>query len=666
MEVKISALCFVFFLLIHLNLAIAANIHQFSLARPEGNRVFQVVTAADSTHDKVSQIVLFLHPWMSIQQDPKSGKYDFSRIFSAYGFWDLVDHANGSVAMILPVGLPGLFGNIAWNALECCQSNATIDDQAFIEEMISNVTKSPSEFGLNVQKNWKLFGAGFSNGAGFVQQLACMSSIPFSGIISVSGWGPFSPSDSNPEAICTNPVLENMSIFLVHGIADGVVGWNGHDGSVVPIVSFPQNSLIWAKVLNCRKSVPFQRSAGSIFKKHLYCNSNSSLKLVVSVGTGHYWVRAPHLDVTEEMAKFFGISSELSLSSSDSRREEGIFVDQSHHNSLSGTSTFRIYTDVSSPLFTGSNSSPKFALHYFEESATSEFANWTISTSNDLVSFQTVYNSCPRIYLSWNQNVSPYSYDVLLDCTNSTNGYVGNHFGSLYGLIAIELTPSLVQENFVQLSLGISQMSTFQISSVPFPLNPTLLSLNYPREKEALFELLPKTSLVPFLEEVCFSLSEAGNMSPFNGTLDVIVGCVNESSSLSLKGALTGRFCADSGAEMYRDGNVYLRMISALESNQLNFTLSIENAYCGIDSLFVDDGMTTAAFGPNCSLKALPLSSDKVQLKKTKDVDAISYFSGSTSQKFLSVKRLVGVSSCSLILEPRFNGGADSQSVLAI
>jgi hypothetical protein len=54
----------------------------------------------------------------------------------------LVEQSNGSLALVLPIGLEGLFGNNAWNAgVIFCQPDSSIDDAGFAMEMVDLITK---------------------------------------------------------------------------------------------------------------------------------------------------------------------------------------------------------------------------------------------------------------------------------------------------------------------------------------------------------------------------------------------------------------------------------------------------------------------------------------------------------------------------------------------
>ena len=128
------------------------TVRQFSIDRSEGTRSFQTVTLSNDSLTK--DIIVFFHPWTKIDLKSDGKTFDTEKIQRNYGLDQLVEQSNGSLALVIPIGLEGLMGNNAWNAgAICCQTNSSIDDAGFAAEMVDLITKRPSDYGISSEMN---------------------------------------------------------------------------------------------------------------------------------------------------------------------------------------------------------------------------------------------------------------------------------------------------------------------------------------------------------------------------------------------------------------------------------------------------------------------------------------------------------------------------------
>ncbi len=115
---------------------------------------------------------------------------------------------------------------------------ATNKDIAFLEALLPDVA---ARYSID---SARVFGFGWSNGAYFVNQVACRRSGYFLGVASHAGGAPYEPNDLNrkwPNGFQQCPGQTAVSFIGFHGLDDGVVGYPGGEFSAT----------YWAYVNGC-------------------------------------------------------------------------------------------------------------------------------------------------------------------------------------------------------------------------------------------------------------------------------------------------------------------------------------------------------------------------------------------------------------------------------
>jgi polyhydroxybutyrate depolymerase len=114
----------------------------------------------------------------------------------------------------------------------------TNKDIAFVEAMVADVS---ARYTVDATK---IFGWGWSNGAYFVNQVACRRSSLFRAVASHAGGAPYEPSDVNrkwPNGFQQCPGQTAVAFIAFHGTNDPVVGFGGGEFSAT----------YWAYVNGC-------------------------------------------------------------------------------------------------------------------------------------------------------------------------------------------------------------------------------------------------------------------------------------------------------------------------------------------------------------------------------------------------------------------------------
>jgi polyhydroxybutyrate depolymerase len=166
------------------------------------------------------------------------------------------------------------------------QNNETVDDVAFVENLVASLQSMYSLSGEDV------FCTGMSNGGDFSYMLACQASETFKGVAPVAGMIMQDIMDS------CNPVNE-VSILEIHGTQDNVTYWQGdpnnNDGwgaypSIPNTISFFTN-LFGLTTLNSNTFPNIDPSDGSTVSsdQHTEFGSCTQVWLYTVNGGGHDW-----------------------------------------------------------------------------------------------------------------------------------------------------------------------------------------------------------------------------------------------------------------------------------------------------------------------------------------------------------------------------------------
>lgn len=166
------------------------------------------------------------------------------------------------------------------------QNNETVDDVAFVEDLVASLQAVNSLSGEDV------FCTGMSNGGDFSYMLACQASETFKGVAPIAGMIMQDIMDS------CNPVNE-VSILEIHGTQDNVTYWQGdpnnNDGwgaypSIPNTISFFTN-LFGLTTLNSTTFPNIDPSDGSTVSsdQHTEFGSCTQVWLYTVNGGGHDW-----------------------------------------------------------------------------------------------------------------------------------------------------------------------------------------------------------------------------------------------------------------------------------------------------------------------------------------------------------------------------------------
>ena len=128
---------------------------------------------------------------------------DFNNLATEYGF-----------AVCYPQGIEDSYGSTFFNVGYDFQNNETVDDVAFLEDLISLFSAD------NSIDSDKVFCTGMSNGGDFCYLLACEASESFLGVAPISGMIMQDIMDD-----CTPS--QNVGILEIHGTQDNVTYYNG-------------------------------------------------------------------------------------------------------------------------------------------------------------------------------------------------------------------------------------------------------------------------------------------------------------------------------------------------------------------------------------------------------------------------------------------------------
>jgi polyhydroxybutyrate depolymerase len=165
--------------------------------------------------------------------------------------------------------------NLDWDLYTPAASNKDI---AFMEALVPALA---AKYGIDTTK---VFGFGWSNGAFFVNQVACRRSAFFRGIASMAGGAPYEPSDPNrkwPNGFQKCPDETAVPFIGFHGTNDPVVDYSGGEFSAT----------YWGYVNGCAASRTATTPAPC--EEHANCTSGKPVVFCPVPGIGHgIWSQA--------------------------------------------------------------------------------------------------------------------------------------------------------------------------------------------------------------------------------------------------------------------------------------------------------------------------------------------------------------------------------------
>lgn len=160
---------------------------------------------------------------------------------------------------------------------------AGIDDFTFVADVIDLVSAE-----LSIDPD-RIFAAGFSNGALFVQRLGCVMGDRFAGIASVAA-----TMLAKVAGYCT-PSKPLQALFF-HGTKDVTMGWDGAVSSRFTLMSAPEMVEFWAGLNACGAlpeitAIPDAVPDSTTVEQWRYtgCLPGGETLLYAVIGGGHVW-----------------------------------------------------------------------------------------------------------------------------------------------------------------------------------------------------------------------------------------------------------------------------------------------------------------------------------------------------------------------------------------
>ncbi len=186
-----------------------------------------------------------------------------------------------------------------WN--EGCDCNKPhrlgINDLGFVEALVADVKSK-----YNIIEN-ELYGAGFSQGGLFVQNLMCNSSLKFTALASVA-----SPMSKQLSQQCR--IENNTNYLMVHGKNDSVLPFMGLEHSNFGLISSEQAINIIAKENDIETEVKVD--IGEDMSTLIFENDSNINKLVALERGQHSW-HFTNFNSTNEILHFFDSVSDTPL-----------------------------------------------------------------------------------------------------------------------------------------------------------------------------------------------------------------------------------------------------------------------------------------------------------------------------------------------------------------
>lgn len=165
-----------------------------------------------------------------------------------------------------------------------------VDDVRCVSVLIAHLTQT-----LNIDQN-RIYATGISNGAMFVQRLACELSEQLAAIGPVAG-----TMATNIATQCAPK--QPVSVVESHGTTDVLVPWDGGEIPIVggKVLSVPETIARWVQLNGCPSSPHVtdepdrDPSDGTRVRREAYgpCRTGSEVALYVVEGGGHSWPGGP-------------------------------------------------------------------------------------------------------------------------------------------------------------------------------------------------------------------------------------------------------------------------------------------------------------------------------------------------------------------------------------
>ena len=224
---------------------------------------------------KAAPLVVVIHGW----------GFTAEQIEDDYGWNELADRDQFVVAYPQGIGL-------SFNAAgDCCgpAADKDLDDAAFITALVEQLKR---DLPIDDQR---IYAAGFSNGGVLAYAFACRGSM-FAAIGVVAGTQVGTCDDPHP-----------TSVLHVHGLADGIVRFDGGPAIVPGARPVPRVVADWRRVNDCAE--PERSRQGPVVTTRAECAGDREVTLVTIDGEGHTWPgqagSTSPWDATTELWQFF-------------------------------------------------------------------------------------------------------------------------------------------------------------------------------------------------------------------------------------------------------------------------------------------------------------------------------------------------------------------------
>lgn len=173
-----------------------------------------------------------------------------------------------------------------------------VDDLAFVDFLIDSMKKA---YTIDTTR---IYGWGVSQGAAFLQRLACERAEKFAAVSSYLGTlRYFAARECNPST--------SVNIQIINSTDDPDVLWNGLELLPYSFLSVPDVVKKWSGINGCSDSasvIYYEDKVDYInVEKYIYkdCLSNKEIELIKIINGGHYFYRNDEFDYSSEAINFF-------------------------------------------------------------------------------------------------------------------------------------------------------------------------------------------------------------------------------------------------------------------------------------------------------------------------------------------------------------------------
>lgn len=173
-----------------------------------------------------------------------------------------------------------------------------VDDLAFVDFLIDSMKKA---YAIDTTR---IYGWGVSQGAAFLQRLACERAEKFAAFSSYLGTlRYFAARECIPNT--------SVNIQIVNSTNDPDVLWNGLDLLPYSFLSVPDVIKKWSGINACSDSasvIYYEDKVDYInVEKYVYedCSSNKEIELIKIINGGHYFYRNAEFNYSSEAINFF-------------------------------------------------------------------------------------------------------------------------------------------------------------------------------------------------------------------------------------------------------------------------------------------------------------------------------------------------------------------------